>query len=743
MNPSAKIAALGRMCGIASEYWDNFGNRHRTSQFTYKALLTSMRVNWEDPARLEEELAARRLRPYDRLLPPVLVAMQSSRRPRILAYHFTPGPEKPSALELQWEITDEAGRSQTWKTGYSPPENLVSRQGPAGWRTRLELPLPARLPLGYYEVRLRISQGRGGETSASRLVVAPETAYLPGWLAAGQRLWGFNLPLYALKSKSNWGIGDFRDLGSMVDWAASLGASFVGVNPLHALPPLIKRVPSPYSPTSRLFRNFLYLDLESVPELSCSPEAQSLLASPEFRRQKARYQWEPLVPYAGVFRLKRRVLEMLYRAFLDRHGPPESPRTTRGEDFAGYLAGAGDSLARFGQYEALAESLEQTDWRRWPQNYQRPDAPAVAEFSRDHLPAIRVHQYGQWLAATQVQEVCTRSRDRGLPFTLYQDLALAAAPGGFDAWANQELFARGAEIGAPPDAFTPRGQSWGIPPLIPERLRESRHQFFLDILRANALPGGMLRFDHVMGLFRLFWIPQSEPPSQGAYVNYPARELLAVLSLESTRRRSLIIGEDLGTVPPVIRRDLARHGVFSYRLLYFERDPEGTFRAPENYPPRAMAAVTTHDLPTLAGFWQGRDLELKRSLNLYPNPQAAEEDAVSREQDRGNLVAAMSRRHLLPPGACSDPAADSCQEDLKVAVMEYLAQSEAALLEVRLEEVFDLPRQQNLPGTKREHPNWNLKIPLTLEEMRRDPRPALLALRLNRYRQRSDSEEGG
>jgi 4-alpha-glucanotransferase len=329
-----------------------------------------------------------------------------------------------------------------------------------------------------------------------------------------------------------------------------------------------------------------------------------------------------------------------------------------------------------------------------------------------------------------------RARERGLPFTLYQDLALGAAAGGFDTWANRGLFALDAEIGAPPDAFNPKGQCWGLPPLIPERLRASGHQFFRDLLRANAPPGGMLRLDHVMGLFRLFWIPRGQGAAQGAYVSYPARELLALLALESVRSRTLIIGEDLGTVPPAVRRDLNRRGVLSYRVFYFERTSEGGFRSPEDYPRRAVAAVTTHDLPTLTGFWQGRDLELKRDLRLYPGPQQAEADAAAREQDRGGMVAALEQRLLLPSGSCLQPLSPACPRNLSAAVLEYLARSQAALLEVRLEEVFNVAAQQNLPGTQKEHPNWNYKLPQTLEEMRRDPEPARLAARLNRYRPR-------
>jgi 4-alpha-glucanotransferase len=599
----------------------------------------------------------------------------------------------------------------------------------------VQLPLPANLELGYYDLTLRVKSGGREETGRTRLIAAPPQAYAPAWLEEGRRAWGLNLPLYALRSRGNWGVGDFAGLRAVIRWAGSLGAAFVGVNPLHAPGGRPTADPSPYSPTSRIFLNVLYLSLEAVPELPACREAQDLLASPEFQAAKARLAAAALVPYREVHLLKRRVLELLYQTFCQAHGAPEGAITPRGLEFARFVAAGGESLARFGQFSALADHFQQGDWRRWPEPYQRPESPAVAEFAREHPREVGFFQYGQWLAATQLGQVRHEAHKQSLPFTLYEDLALGASPGGFDTWAHQELFARGPAIGAPPDAFNPQGQNWGLPPLIPERLRAAGYQFFIDTLRANLPPGGMLRLDHVMGLFRLLWIPHGVEAARGAYVTYPARELLAILALESVRRRVLIIGEDLGTVPPRIRRDLGKSGVLSYRVFYFERDAHRHFLPPEEYPPRAMATVTTHDLPTLTGFWQGHDLDLKRRLNLYPEARLAEVDAADREQDRRFLWEDLQHRGLLPEGAVYEPEANaSCPLELRAAVLDYMAQSKAALMEVRLEEVFGVAEQQNLPGTQTEHPNWRVKFPLTLDQMEQAPALARLAARLNKAR---------
>ncbi|MEJ2672580.1 MAG: 4-alpha-glucanotransferase [Deltaproteobacteria bacterium] len=673
---SKKITALGGLCGITSRYWDNFGRGHRTSQATYRALLSAMGVPWEESESLDQEIARRRLGPWGALVEPVELISPAPAKSRATLRVWSPAPEPPAAVDVQAELVGESGERRHWETrlALGSPER---REIPTGFRFSLNLPLPADLELGYYDLTLRAHSRGRKETGRTRLIAAPPQAYAPEWLEQGPRFWGFNLPLYAIKSRDNWGVGDFADLMAMMRWAGDLGAAFVGVNP------------------------------------------------------------DPFVPYKDIYRWKRRVLERLYQAFCTRHGGLSKPRTIRGQEFARFAAAKGDVLTRFGHFCALADHLQKGDWRRWPEPYRDPDSPAVAEFVRTHPEEVGLFQYGQWLAETQLTQVCQAGRERGLPFTLYEDLALGANPGGFDTWAHQDLFALDCAMGAPPDAFNPKGQYWGLPPMIPERLRASGYQLFIDTLRANLRSDGMLRMDHVMGLFRLLWIPRGAEAVRGAYVRYPQRELLAILALESVRRRALIIGEDLGTVPPHIRRKLAKLKVFSYRVFYFERDGNRHFLPPEAYPSGAMATVTTHDLPTLAGFWQGNDLALKQKLKLYPTPRLAEDDAADRDEARRFMVAALKARRLLPEGAALNPESRGANmQNLRDAVLTYLAESRAALMEVRLEDIFGVAEQQNLPGTQKEHPNWRLKLPLTLDEMTRDPEPPLIAARLNAARSR-------
>ena len=431
-NGTTKVAELGGLCGITPEYLDNFGQRHATTEATYRALLTAMRVPWEDPERLDREIARHGTGPWRSLLEPVTVVAPGKGPARTFIRVWCPTAAAPSSLEVRGEITGERGASIKWETLLLNPEAQGTHPVRGGFRVRVSLPLPQDLGWGYYDLALWVWAGGREESGKTRLIAAPERAYFLEGPARPQRLWGFNVPLYALRSASDWGIGDFGSLKAMIRWAGSLGAAFVGVNPCHAPAGCPDADPSPYGPSSRSWLNFLYLNLEEAPELAFSAEAQALMSSPEFQASRARLRRAPLVRYGDVYRLKWEVLTHLYQTFAREHGDPEAARTSRGREFGAFLSAQGASLEKYGQFGALTDHFGSGDWRGWPEAYRHPLSPAVADFSRTHLPVIRTHQYGQWLAATQLAEVCGQARDQGLPFTLYEDLALGASPGGCD-----------------------------------------------------------------------------------------------------------------------------------------------------------------------------------------------------------------------------------------------------------------------------------------------------------------------
>lgn len=466
---------------------------------------------------------------------------------------------------------------------------------------------------------------------------APGRCWTPPALRGAGRAWGPAVQLYALRSARNWGMGDFGDLRVLLEWAAARGAALVGLSPLHALFAHNPAHCSPYSPSTRLALNALYLDIEAVPEYaSCAP-ARSLVASGPFRARLARLREAPLVDYPGVAAAKHEVLRLLYARFRD------SPRAAELE------RSASDDVRRHAAWEA-----------------QHAGGGADPLF----------YEYLQWQAEAQLAACAARAAELGMAVGLYLDIAVSVDRAGSEVAAHPGLFARGASVGAPPDAFNPRGQDWGLPPPLPDRLRAGGYAYFRRTLRANMRHAGAIRIDHVMQLARLYWVPAGFAPTDGAYVRYPLREMMAVLAEESRRHRCLVVGEDLGTVPAEVRAAMAEAGIPGMKLLRFERDAHGSFRAPQDYPREALAALGTHDMATLAG-WLG-------------DPAFA--------ADRDALAAALG----APPDAEN--------------VHAFLAATPCRIMLLQPEDALGVTEPWNVPGTTVEHPNWRRKLPVALED---------------------------
>jgi len=407
-----------------------------------------------------------------------------------------------------------------------------------------------------------------------------------------------------------------------------------------------------------------------------------------------------MVDYPRVAAAKKRVLGMLHDHFM--RGGADSDRRAAYDDFC---RRGGEALRRFALYEALHEHFHGLDpgvgsWMQWPQAYHDPGSAEVAQFAHDHPDRVGFFLYLQWQAGVQLAAMNVRCLERRLGIGLYLDLAVSIDRGGADAWANQDLYALGASVGAPPDDFNLDGQDWGLPPSNPETLYRTGYAAFIETLRANMALAGALRIDHVMGLARLFWLPLRGGAAQGAYVRYPLADLLAIVALESERNHCMVIGEDLGTVPVQLRCALREWGVLSYRLLMFERDSARRFQPPQDYPAQSMVAFSTHDLPTFVGYWRDQDADTRRAL-----------------------VAALRAASLLPEGV--DDRADLPTEALarlSHAVHLYIARSPARVLAVQIDDFAGALEQANVPGTGDAPPNWRRKLPVTLEAMRSDGR---------------------
>lgn len=546
------------------------------------------------------------------------------------------------------------------------PAELITEGGTTVPLGRL---LPADLPTGYHRLR---DLEDGAET---RLILSPGTCRPP----AGSG-WGWAVQLYALRSRTSWGMGDLADLGRLGAWSAGQGAGLLVLNPLHAPAPNLPQEPSPYFPSSRRFRNPLYLAIHEVPGAGRLGADLEPLAAAGLALNA-----DPHIDRDVIFRLKMGALEKLWEAF------PGSPA------FDAYRGT--DGLEDYSTFCALAEEHGPA-WRRWPVALRLPASVAVAEFKRGRAHRIGFHAWLQWLIEGQLARAAA-----GVP--LIHDLAIGFSIDGADAWLWQDLLAQEMEVGAPPDAFNSLGQNWSLPPFDPWRLRAAGYEPFIQTLRASLRHAAGLRIDHVMGLFRLFWIPRGTGPSEGAYVRYPFRDLLDILALECERAQAFVVGEDLGTVEESIRAELAGRSVLTYRVFWFERRP------PAGYPSRALAALTTHDLPTLAGVWSGADLRLQEDLGLAPNREGLE---------------AMRRRLRSVTGLEAGAPVETVTE----AVHRSLAAAPSLLVAATLEDMLGVEERANLPGTTTERENWSLALPETVEEIEADPRAAALAAALAR-----------
>src|SRR6202163_4370910 len=575
------LSRLAELHGIALEYHDVWGKLHDVAETTLRALLAAMDVAAATDVEVESSLAGGIAARWREVVAPAVVVRDGS-HPKLRVHLRATWDAAP----LQWRLVEERGTEHRG--------DLAPGDFPAAERTTLEgvdliareLFLPLQPPLGYHRLAL---QSGGTVIAETLLIVVPFAFFSPPAIADGGRVWGAAVQLYGVRSERNWGIGDFTDLAALVGLWAAKGADVVGVNPLHALFPHDPAHASPYSPSSRLFINILYLDVVAIADFVECESAMELVGSAEFQGTLSRRRKSELVDYAAVAAAKLRVLELLYAHFRAKHLIPGSER---GRAFRGYCVRGGEALRLHGLFEAIQEHYFAEDaaiqgWPAWPASFHDPGSPAVERFATEHAERIEYYEYLQWqddlqLGAGRAQVVANR-----LGVGLYVDLAVSIDRAGAEAWTHRHVLALSASVGAPSDDFNMRGQNWGLPPLVPGRLRDAAYAPFIDTLRASMRYAEALRIDHVMGLMRLFWIPDGKDADAGAYVRYPFADLLGILALESQRHRCLVIGEDLGTVPEEVRTALAAAGVLSYRLLYFERDAD-EFKLPSTYPAQAL-----------------------------------------------------------------------------------------------------------------------------------------------------------
>ncbi len=715
---------LDRLCrehGIDREYWDIWGRKHEVAEETLLRILASLGFRTESPEALQRSAEAWEKAQSERALDPVAVLSVSETTPAV-EVRAKAGSRAELALYL------EDGSARRW--GLSLEED---RQGVA---------LPAPLPLGYHDLEAVVRLPDGSERrAAQRVIVTPDRAWLPEKLERGGRAAGLAISLYGVRSGRNWGVGDFTDLASMVEWAArELGAGFVALNPLHAIANRMPYNTSPYLPLSVFHRNYLYLDVEAVEDLLLCPAARRMVASPKFQAEVAALRAAELVEYEAVARLKRCVLKLLFRRFWREEWLKGSERARA---FQHWMAEQGRLLDDFALFCAMDEEFHRRDrsvwvWRQWGEGFQAPDTAEARQFGQEHFRLVLFYKYVQWQLDLQLEQVQRLARRLGMPVGLYHDLALATDRCGADLWAYRRFFVEGCRVGSPPDDFALEGQDWSFPPPNAASHREDGYRLFAETLRRNARHGGALRIDHVMRLWRLFWIPDGMAPAAGTYVNERWEELVRVLALESVRGEFLVVGEDLGTVPWGLREAMERFGMLSYRLFYFEKGEDGLPRRVEEYPRTALVSSTTHDLPTLAGFWAGRDIEVRRQTGRLNDDAAYERQKRERVEEKRKMIEALKRDGFLaehfPAGAAEWTELTG---ELHNAVIGYLMMTPAMLMLLNQEDLTKETEQQNVPGTTWEYPNWRRKMLYTVEELRTAQRARDFARMMRAWMERS------
>ncbi|MGF9756461.1 malto-oligosyltrehalose synthase [Microvirga sp. 0TCS3.31] len=662
----ALLERMAALVGISPDYSDAFGKKVETSSGTRKALLAALGLDIASAKGAQESLE--RLERLKAGPIPAVMTVEAGAPAKIKL--------RGAAGASAWTLTEEDGTTH---------EGRLTKAS----RT-LDLP---PLPIGYHRLRL-------GDREAT-IIAAPDRCWEPEALRDDARLWGLTAQVYSLRSERDLGIGDYSDVALTAERVGRFGGAFLGLSPVHALFAADRSKISPYSPSSRLFLESLYID-PTVVEGFAQSGAQELLEDPEVQQRLARLRSAQLIDYAAVWAIKRPILDALW-AWFQTSGDNAAFETFRRE--------GGDALEAHATFETLSEHFRTQGrfWTgEWPEAFRSVHSDEVRRFRSQEAKRVAFHAWLQWLADRQLGQAAERARAAGLPIGLYRDLAVGSDGGGSEIWSTPERYAPGLSIGAPPDPLGPQGQDWGLPPFNPLTLEEQGLAAFRDLVSANMRHAGAIRIDHAFQLQRLFLIPSGAPASQGAYVDYPFEAMLAVLRIESHRARCLVIAEDLGTAPEGFSDAIMESGVLSYRVLPFEREGSA-FKKPDRYPRSALAVITTHDLPTFTGWWRGLDVDLRQTLGIF-DPKTSDRERAARKADKGHFAAALAAEELLA-------SALAPEEPPLEATIRYLARTSSVLTAVQIEDASGELNQPNMPGMDVGHPNWRRRLSNNVEDI--------------------------
>jgi 4-alpha-glucanotransferase len=688
-----QLAALAAAFGVATEYWDQAGNHVDVGRATVEAVLTALGLDVSSPEAIAAASEEMRLRDWRRMLPPVFISRQGE--DRRLWVHLPHGEVAHAWVETEDGRNWVLDQMEWWVEPVEVDGTLV---GEASFR------VPADLPTGWHRIVARTETAEASTT----LIVAPH--HLTPDAITGTRQWGFMTQVYAMRSAGSWGLGDLRDLQTLASWsAAELGAGFVLINPLHAASPIAPMSPSPYLPVTRRFANPMYLRIEDVPEYSQLTRAVAQRVEQLAAQLRLLNDTDDLIDRDVVWGAKRVALEAIHHVGLGDE---------RRADYTAYLQAQGQGLVDFATWCTITDEFGQVP-ADWPAELAHPRLPGVEEFRAEHADLVDFHCWMQWLIDEQLAATQDAARTAGMPIGVMHDLAVGVHPEGADAWALQDVLARGVSVGAPPDMYNQMGQDWSQPPWRPDALAEVAFVPYRDMLRTVLGHAGGLRIDHVLGLFRLWWVPQGFPAYAGTFVRFDYDAMLAILMLEAERAGAIVVGEDLGTVEPWVQEVLADRGILGTSILWFETLEGGVVKDPYDWRREVLASVTVHDLPPTAGYLRDEHVRIRSELGLLTTSAEVEKENAAREREKWTDV--LIRHGWLDP--YSDLDSEEGKEDFVVALHRAAAASPARLIGVSLPDVVGDRRAQNQPGTDQEYPNWRVPmsdadgVPVLLEDL--------------------------
>jgi 4-alpha-glucanotransferase len=704
------LADLIQFNGIETAFTDAWGNASEVTQADQLKLLTALGFATDDDAVARQQLEQRQKQHWLEPLDPVSVQTQAD------CYQVQvrlPIDDVHTLIHLT--LTTEQGEVHQFSFTAIDAEltGAVVFDDEEYQQYDYQFSLP--LALGYHQLVLQLDDDQ--DSFVQSFIITPERCFQPSQFQQ-QKQWGVSVQLYGVKSEQNWGIGDFADLGRLVRYLAAQGADFVGLNPIHALYPAMPESASPYSPSSRRWLNIIYLSVPLLPGYGQCQQTAALVNAPQFQLQLSQQRQQGWVDYSAVMQLKLPALKTLFHWFCEH----KAQQPALSAAFANFKQQGGASLRQLALYDALHLHLISQDphawgWPNWPTQYQQADSEAVQAFAALHQDDIEFFSYLQFCAQQQLEQVQQQAKDAGMLLGLYRDLAVGVSEASTEIWANPDLYCRNASVGAPPDILGPKGQNWGLPPMLPYQLFRQAYRPMIELFRANMQDSGALRIDHVMALLRLWWVPKgAQSAGEGAYVYYPIMDLLGILALESQRQQAVVIGEDLGTVPDGIFELLQQFGMYSYRIFFFAQAEDGGFISTAHYPVQAMSALTTHDMPTLIGFWHCSDLKLGLQLGLYTEAMLPGLYA-DRHQAKQRILDSLHGHQALPadyPRSVENLAMD---RTLNFALQQHLAKGSCQLLCLQLEDWLEMTDPVNVPGTSDEYPNWRRKLSMTLEQL--------------------------